>query len=402
MTNLTFYGHSCFSVQIAGKTLLFDPFISPNPLAKAIDIDSIQADYVLISHGHEDHVADALPILQRTGAKLISNYEIVTWFAQQGIENAHPLNHGGAVTLPFGKVKYVAAIHSSVLPDGTYGGNPGGFVIESSEADGDNFYFSGDTALTSDMKLLGELHKLDWAVLCVGDNFTMGHADAAICAEWIGVKEVVGTHFDTFPYIEINHDEAKASFSEKGITLHLPNIGDTITLGSQSTESSNASNKQPAFRTGLGYDVHQFAEGRPLILGGVNIPHTHGLAGHSDADVLCHAIADALLGAMGLSDIGYYFPPEDDSIEGISSLKILEKCKDLLAERNGKIHNIDSSMIAECPKVLPHAEAMKINIANALGISPEQIGIKATTNETMGFVGRKEGIAALASALIEF
>ena len=402
MTNLTFYGHSCFSVQIAGKTLLFDPFISPNPLAKAIDIDSIQADYVLISHGHEDHVADALPILQRTGAKLISNYEIVTWFAQQGIENAHPLNHGGAVTLPFGKVKYVAAIHSSVLPDGTYGGNPGGFVIESSEADGDNFYFSGDTALTSDMKLLGELHKLDWAVLCVGDNFTMGHADAAICAEWIGVKEVVGTHFDTFPYIEINHDEAKASFSEKGITLHLPNIGDTITLGSQSTESSNASNKQSTFRTGLGYDVHQFAEGRPLILGGVNIPHTHGLAGHSDADVLCHAIADALLGAMGLSDIGYYFPPEDDSIEGISSLKILEKCKDLLAERNGKIHNIDSSMIAECPKVLPHAEAMKINIANALGISPEQIGIKATTNETMGFVGRKEGIAALASALIEF
>jgi len=353
MTNLTFYGHSCFSVQIAGKTLLFDPFISPNPLAKAIDIDSIQADYVLISHGHEDHVADALPILQRTGAKLISNYEIVTWFAQQGIENAHPLNHGGAVTLPFGKVKYVAAIHSSVLPDGTYGGNPGGFVIESSEADGDNFYFSGDTALTSDMKLLGELHKLDWAVLCVGDNFTMGHTDAAICAEWIGVKEVVGTHFDTFPYIEINHDEAKASFSEKGITLHLPNIGDTITLGSQSTESSNASNKQPTFRTGLGYDVHQFAEGRPLILGGVNIPHTHGLAGHSDADVLCHAIADALLGAMGLSDIGYYFPPEDDSIEGISSLKILEKCKELLAERDGKIHNIDSSMIAECPKVLP-------------------------------------------------
>jgi 2-C-methyl-D-erythritol 2,4-cyclodiphosphate synthase len=402
MTQLTFYGHSCFSVEISGKTLLFDPFITPNPLAKGIDIDSIQADYILISHGHEDHVADALPILQRTGAMLISNFEIVTWFGQQGIENAHPLNHGGSVTLPFGTVKYVTAIHSSVLPDGTYGGNPGGFVIESASAHDDNFYFSGDTALTYDMKLLSEFHNLDWAVLCVGDNFTMGHADAAICAEWIGVNEVVGTHFDSFPYIEIDHTAAKQSFSKKGITLHLPTIGDTITLGNLSdTPPANQSPNQPSLHTGLGYDVHQFAENRPLILGGVHIPHTHGLAGHSDADVLCHAIADALLGAMGLADIGYYFPPEDDSIEGISSLKILEKCRDLLAERQGTIHNIDSSMIAECPKVLPHAEAMKTNIANALGISPAQIGIKATTNESMGFVGRKEGIAALASALVE-
>jgi len=154
------------------------------------------------------------------------------------------------------------------------------------------------------------------------------------------------------------------------------------------------------YRTGLGYDVHQFAKDRPLILGGVHIPHSHGLAGHSDADVLCHAIADALLGSMGLPDIGYYFPPEDDTIEGISSLKILEKCRDLLDERHAVIQNIDSSMIAESPKVLPHAESMKSNMAKALGIKPNQIGIKATTNETMGFVGRKEGIAALANALI--
>ena len=154
------------------------------------------------------------------------------------------------------------------------------------------------------------------------------------------------------------------------------------------------------YRTGIGYDVHQFAEGRPLILGGVEIPHTHGLAGHSDADVLCHAIADALLGCMGLQDIGHYFPPTDQSIEGISSLKILEKCRDLLAERNAVIQNVDSQMIAEAPRVLPHAEAMKENIAKALGITSGQIGIKATTNETMGFVGRKEGIAALASAMI--
>jgi 2-C-methyl-D-erythritol 2,4-cyclodiphosphate synthase len=154
------------------------------------------------------------------------------------------------------------------------------------------------------------------------------------------------------------------------------------------------------YRTGIGYDVHQFAEGRPLILGGVEIEHSHGLAGHSDADVLSHAIADALLGSLGLPDIGYYFPPTDESIEGISSLKILEKCRDLCAEHGAVIQNIDSSMVAEAPKVLPHADAMKENIAAALGVTTGQIGIKATTNETMGFVGRKEGIAALASAMV--
>lgn len=154
------------------------------------------------------------------------------------------------------------------------------------------------------------------------------------------------------------------------------------------------------FLTGIGYDVHQFAEGRKLILGGVEIEHSHGLSGHSDADVLCHAIADAILGALGLPDIGYYFPPTDDSIEGISSLKILEKCRELLAEHGAELQNIDSTMIAEAPKVLPHAEAMKEKIGDALGIEVRWIGIKATTNETMGFVGRHEGIAALASAAV--
>ena len=227
MTNLTYYGHACFSVEVLGKKLLFDPFITPNPLASEIDPASIEADYVLISHGHEDHLADAVDILKHTGAVLISNYEVVSWFAGQGCDHAHPLNHGGCVELPFGKVKYVNAVHSSVMPDGSYGGNPGGFVVESEQA---NFYYSGDTALTYDMKLLGELHQLDWAVLCVGDNFTMGHADAAICADWVGVKQAVGVHFDTFPYIEIDHEAAKASFSAKGSSLHLLGIGDSVSL----------------------------------------------------------------------------------------------------------------------------------------------------------------------------
>lgn len=153
--------------------------------------------------------------------------------------------------------------------------------------------------------------------------------------------------------------------------------------------------------TGIGYDVHRFAEGRPLIIGGVNIPHTHGLEGHSDADVLAHAIADAVLGAMGKPDIGFYFPPGDPACEGISSLKILEKCREIAAEEGLKIINVDSSLIAEVPKVLPHREAMRNNIGKALGIPPERVGVKATTNELMGFVGRKEGIAAMAVAQLE-
>lgn len=153
-------------------------------------------------------------------------------------------------------------------------------------------------------------------------------------------------------------------------------------------------------RTGIGYDVHQFAENRPCILGGVDIPHCVGLLGHSDADVLCHAIADAVLGALGLPDIGYYFPPEDESIEGICSLDILKRCKELADEKGADIQNIDSSLVAEAPKVLPHLTAMKANIAAALELQPEDIGIKATTNETMGFVGRGEGIAAMATCCL--
>ncbi len=154
-------------------------------------------------------------------------------------------------------------------------------------------------------------------------------------------------------------------------------------------------------RVGIGYDVHPFEEGRPLILGGIEIPHTRGLKGHSDADVLCHAIADAILGSLGLPDIGFYFPPTDASIEGICSLRILEKCAELAQEKGYIITNVDSTLIAEAPKVMKHAAAMKEKIAEALRIQPDQVGIKATTNERMGFVGREEGIAAMAVACVE-
>ena len=146
--------------------------------------------------------------------------------------------------------------------------------------------------------------------------------------------------------------------------------------------------------------MHQFAEGRPLILGGVMIEYPRGLAGHSDADVLSHAIADAVLGAIGERDIGYFFPPEDDSIEGICSLDILTKAAELVGEKGGRIENVDATLVAEAPKIMPHVLAMKAAVAGALGIDAEDLGIKATTNEQMGFVGREEGIAALAVASI--
>lgn len=156
-----------------------------------------------------------------------------------------------------------------------------------------------------------------------------------------------------------------------------------------------------ASRSGIGYDVHRLVEGRPLVLGGVHIPWDKGLDGHSDADVLSHAIADAILGAVGAPDIGYFFPPSDESIKGISSMSILQKAAEEVANRGGKIINIDSSLIAEEPKILTHADAMKENISQALGLEIEQIGIKATTNERMGFVGKGEGMAAMAVASVE-
>ena len=153
--------------------------------------------------------------------------------------------------------------------------------------------------------------------------------------------------------------------------------------------------------TGIGYDVHRFAAGRPLILGGVEIPYSHGLDGHSDADVLAHAIADAVLGAIGERDIGHHFPNSDESIRGISSLEILRQISSILAKQNSRVINVDATLIAEAPKIGPYVAEMRSNLAEALGIPLARVGVKATTNELMGFLGRGEGIAALAVASVE-
>lgn len=153
--------------------------------------------------------------------------------------------------------------------------------------------------------------------------------------------------------------------------------------------------------TGIGYDVHRLVADRPLVLGGVVIPHPLGLDGHSDADVLCHAIADALLGAAGEPDIGHLFPNTDPAIRGISSLEILRRVRALLDEKSIRLHNIDATLIAEEPKISPHLFLMKERVGAALGLPPKRIGIKATTNESLGFLGRGEGMAALATACVD-
>lgn len=214
----TYYGHSCFSVQAGGQTILFDPYITPNPRAAAIDIRQVPADYILVSHGHDDHVADVVAIAQRTGALVIAGFEVANWLERQGAPKVHAVNHGGTVKLDCGTAKFVHAVHSSTLPDGSPGGHPGGFVVETGAG---NFYYSGDTALTLDMQLIGEATKLKFAALCVGDNFTMGADDAVKAAEFIRCDQILGVHYDTFPPIQIDHAAAVEKFRAAGKTLHL-------------------------------------------------------------------------------------------------------------------------------------------------------------------------------------
>lgn len=225
--NITYYGHSCFGVEVNGKHLLFDPYITPNELANNIDVSKVKADYILISHGHEDHIADAVSIARRTNATVVCAYEIATWLQKQGIDNVHPMNTGGKKMFDFGSVKCVKAEHSSSMPDGSYGGNAMGFVIESTDK---NFYYAGDTALTYDMKLIGEYRNVNFAFLPIGDNFTMGVDNAIICCrDFINCADVIGMHYDTFGLIKIDKQEAVKKFNAQGKKLTLLEIGETIT-----------------------------------------------------------------------------------------------------------------------------------------------------------------------------
>jgi L-ascorbate metabolism protein UlaG (beta-lactamase superfamily) len=224
MMKVTYYGHSSFGVEIKGKHLLFDPFITPNPLASGVKVNEIKADYVLLSHAHQDHVSDALDIAKRTGAMLISNFEICMYFAKKGISTFHPMNTGGTFSAPEFKVKSVNAIHSSSFDDGTNGGSAGGFIVESEPV---SFYYAGDTALTDDMKMIGKKHKLDFALLPVGDNFTMGYQDAIEASDYINCDNIVAMHYNTFDLIKIDMDEVKQAFEKAGKKITFLKIGET-------------------------------------------------------------------------------------------------------------------------------------------------------------------------------
>lgn len=223
----TYYGHSCFLVETNGKKLLFDPFISGNELAKNINIANIEADYILVSHGHVDHIADCVAIAQSTGAKVVCSWEIYEWLGKKGVTNAHPMNTGGQWHFEGFSVRCLVAQHSSGLPDGSYGGNPMGFIISNEEG---SFYYSGDTALTLDMQLIPRWAKLNFAVLPIGDNFTMGYEDAVEAARMTGCNTIIGVHYDTFGFIKIDHAKATDAFKKAGCTLHLVEIGKSITL----------------------------------------------------------------------------------------------------------------------------------------------------------------------------
>ncbi|MFW0735901.1 metal-dependent hydrolase [Flavobacterium sp. T12S277] len=223
---ITFYGHASLGIEVGGKHIIVDPFITGNPQAAGVDVATLKADYILLTHAHGDHILDVEAIAGRTKAVIVSNAEIADYYAKLGF-SSHPMNHGGSWQFDFGRVKYVNAIHSSSFPDGSNGGNPGGFVIEGEHK---NIYIAGDTALTWDMKLIPMRTKLDLAILPIGNNFTMDVEDAIIASDFVECDKILGYHFDTFGYIKIDHEDAIRKFFNKGKDLMLLEIGESIEL----------------------------------------------------------------------------------------------------------------------------------------------------------------------------
>ena len=223
---LTWYGHATMSLDVNGTQLLVDPFFSGNPAATTT-ADKVKANYILVSHGHGDHVGDGVAIAKRTGAMIISNAEIVSWFETKGVPNGHPQHIGGGFKYPFGYVKLTQALHGSALPDGSYGGNPCGFLIS---ADGKKVYLACDTGLFGDMKLIGE-EGIDLATLPIGDNYTMGPDDALRAVKLIQPKNVIPVHYSTWDLIAADERAwAKRVEAETATKAHVIKPGESYTL----------------------------------------------------------------------------------------------------------------------------------------------------------------------------
>jgi L-ascorbate metabolism protein UlaG (beta-lactamase superfamily) len=224
---LNYLGHSCFLAEHASTSILFDPFIRPNPLAAHVNVASIKPNIIAISHAHGDHIADAEEIAKGSGAQLLANYEITSWFNQKGVENTVGMNTGGTYKINDAAITLTQALHSSSFPDGSYGGNPNGFIVTMGQH---SFYFAGDTDIFSDMALIARLHAPQFAILPIGDHFTMGIASACEAAQLLRVKRVIGMHYNTFPPIAIDEEHAKAYFNKNGIELMLLPIGEGVDL----------------------------------------------------------------------------------------------------------------------------------------------------------------------------
>lgn len=227
---VTYLGHACVNIEIEGKFFLVDPFISANPLAKSINIEDIKADYILLTHAHQDHILDAEAIARNTGATFITNPEIMAHYRELGLQG-HEMNIGGSHRFENGKVKIkmIKAVHSSSFPDGKYGGNPAGFLIDSNDL---TIYISGDTALHTDMQIIPHQYKINLAILPIGNNYTMGVRDALTAAKFIDSYHTLGVHYDTFEVIKIDKEVSKRKFEDAHRRLHLLPIGATIDVAS--------------------------------------------------------------------------------------------------------------------------------------------------------------------------
>lgn len=223
---VTYLGHSCVNVEIGGKHFLIDPFISGNPLAKHIDLKQVKADYILLTHAHQDHILDTEFIAKNTGAKLVCNPEIMAHFSKKGL-SGHQMNIGGSTRFENGsvKVKMVKAVHSSSFEDGSYGGLACGFLIDSEDI---TIYVSGDTALHLDMTIIPHQYKINLAILPIGNNYTMGVRDALTAAKFVDSYHTLGVHYDTFDVIKIDQEKSKRKFTDSNRKLHLLPIGESL------------------------------------------------------------------------------------------------------------------------------------------------------------------------------